>query len=137
MIRDRDDGERVRPALGGEGGALERIEGDVDLGALAGADLLADKEHRRLVALALADDDRAVDAQSVQGRAHGVDGGLVGGLLVAAPHQARGGEGRPFGHADDLEGQVAVHALRVAHAVLCCPSVALALRDGGCAASSG
>ena len=35
------------------------------LGPCAGADLLADVEHRRLVALALADDHRAVDVEHV------------------------------------------------------------------------
>ena len=38
-------------------------------------DLLADVEHRRLVALALADDDRAVDRQAVQRLAHRLDRG--------------------------------------------------------------
>ena len=62
-FRHGDDRERVLPALGGDGRALERIERDVDLGPVAGADLLADIEHRRLVALALADHHRAVDGQ--------------------------------------------------------------------------
>ena len=45
-------------------GALERIDGDVDLGARRrGADLLADVEHRRLVHLAFADDDAALDGR--------------------------------------------------------------------------
>jgi hypothetical protein len=57
MLGHGDDGQCIGQALGGDGGALQRIEGDVDLGhaALAQADLLADIEHRRLVALALAD----------------------------------------------------------------------------------
>ncbi len=49
------DGDGAGHVLGAERGALERIDGDVDLGALLVADLLADEQHRRLVALALAD----------------------------------------------------------------------------------
>ncbi len=91
-----DDGQRIGQALGGDGRALERIERDVDLGraGLGQPDLLADIEHRRLVALALADHDGAVDGERVQRRAHGVDRGLVGLLLVATAHQL-GGAARP------------------------------------------
>ena len=49
-----------------------------DVRRLRVADLLADVEHRRLVALALADDDRAGHLGVVHGLAHGGDGGLVG-----------------------------------------------------------
>ncbi len=110
-----DDGERVRAALGGDRRAFERIERDVDAAARAGADLLADIEHRRLVALALADHHRAVDGEAVEREAHRVDRGLIGRLLVAAPHQPRGRERRRFGHAHRLEGEVAVHHRRVGH----------------------
>src|SRR5207247_9882983 len=58
--------------------------------------------------LALADDDDAVHVHGLQHEAHGVDGGLVGGLLVAHADQARGGERRRLGDADELEGEVAV-----------------------------
>ena len=83
------------------------------------ADLLADIEHRRLVALALADDDGAVDVEAVERRAHGVDGGLVGGLLVAAAHQPRGGHGRRLGDAHRLQRQVAVQIAVDYQAVSC------------------
>ncbi len=81
-------GDGVVAALGGDRGALQRIECDVELRAFAGADRLADVEHRRLVPLALADHDDAVDVEHVQGLPHGVDRGLVGGLLVATAHPA-------------------------------------------------
>ena len=42
--------------------------------------------------------------------AHRVDGGLVGGLLVAAADQARGGERGGLGDAHELEREVAVGA---------------------------
>src|SRR3546814_9820624 len=83
---DREHRERVGPRLGGDRRAFERVDGDVDLGPLAGriADLFADIEHRRLVALALADDDRAVHIEGVERGAHRLDRGGVGGLFVAA-----------------------------------------------------
>ena len=98
--RHGDAGDRVRAALGADRGALERIEGDVDLGAVAGADLLADVEHRRLVALALADHHRAVDVEDVERLAHGVDRRLVGRLLVAVADQPGAGQRGRLGDAD-------------------------------------
>ena len=88
-FRHRHHGDGARHVLGAQRRALQRIERDVDLRAAAGADLLADEQHRRLVALALADDDGAVDRQIVQFAAHGVDRCLVGRLLVAAAAQPR------------------------------------------------
>ena len=73
--------------LRGQRRALERVDGDVDLRRRAVADLLAVVEHRRLVLLALADDDDAVHRDGVEHEAHRVDGGLVGGVLVAAADQ--------------------------------------------------
>ena len=75
------------------------------------ADLLADKEHRRFVHLAFADDDGARDGNAAQFAAHGIDRGLVGGLLVAASAQARGRNGCCFGDARYFEHE---HALETA-----------------------
>src|SRR5262249_26537678 len=91
--------------LGAERGAFQRIDSDVDLGTFAGADLLADEQHRRLVELPLPDYDGAVDRQVVEVAAHGVDGGLVGRLLGRAPAPAGCRYGRALGHAHDLERQ--------------------------------
>ena len=77
-------------------------------GRRAVADVLAVVEHRRLVLLALADHDDAVHGDGVEHRAHGVDGGLVGGDLVAAPDPARRGQRGRLGHTDELEGEVAI-----------------------------
>ena len=103
VLGERQHGERVSAAGGGDGGALERIEGDVDPGTLAGAHLLADEEHRRLVALALADHHGAVDVEAVERAAHGVDRRLVGGVLVTAAHPGDRGDRRGLGHAHRLE----------------------------------
>ena len=87
---------------------LERVDGDVDHRRAAVADLLAVVEHRRLVLLALADHDDAVHRDRVEHEAHRVDGGLVGGDLVAAADPAGGGQRRRLGDADQLQREVAV-----------------------------
>ena len=109
-LRDREDRKRVRAGLGGDRRALERVERDVDRRSaiLRRADALADVEHRRLVALALADDHGAVHRQLVERGAHRLDGGSVGGLLVAAADQPRGGDRRGFGDSHHLEDEDAV-----------------------------
>ena len=53
---------------------------------VAAAELLADVEHRRLVALAFADDDAAGDLHLVERFAHRLDGGAVGDVAFAAAH---------------------------------------------------
>ena len=112
--------------LGRQGRAFQRIEGDVDLGPLPRADLLADVEHRRFIALAFADDDLAIDVQLVQGVTHRVDGGLVGGHLVATPQHRPRGDGGGFGHANGVQDQRAVQGVRT-HPFLpaACKSAAL------------
>ena len=54
--------------LRGQRRALERVDGDVDLRRRAVADVLAVVEHRRLVLLALADDDEAVHVHACRAR---------------------------------------------------------------------
>ena len=97
--RDREHRQRIGHGLGADRRALERIDGDVDTRALAGAHLLADVEHRRLVHLALADHHAAANGQLGQLPPHGIDGGLVGALDVTATAQSRGGDGGGLRHA--------------------------------------
>jgi hypothetical protein len=106
-LGDGEHGQRVWHCLGADGGAFQRIDGDVDFRAVARADLLADVEHRRFVHLAFADDDGATDVAQGQFAAHGVDSGLVGGLLVAAATEARGGDGGCLGDARHFQNQYA------------------------------
>ena len=72
-----------------ERGAVDGVDGDVDLRRRAVADSLAVVEHRRLVLLALADDDDAVHRRRElsTGRIAST-ARLVDALLVAAAHQA-------------------------------------------------
>ncbi len=112
-IGHRHGRDRARHVLGAQRGAFERVDGDIDLRTGIDADLLADEQHRRLVALALADHDGALDRQLVELAPHGVDRGLVGRLLVAMAAQPRRRHRRALGHAHDLEREDALqHQLR-------------------------
>ena len=109
-----EDGDRVGLAVGDEVRALERVDRDVDRrarrrGRARPADLLADVEHRRLVALALADDDRAGDLDLVHRPAHRLGRGAVGPVPVAAAHEARRRDRRRLGDADHLEREQLFH----------------------------
>src|SRR5437870_4612699 len=72
------------------------------------AELLTEIEHRRLVLLALADDDRAFHVDRRERGADGFDCARVGSLLVATALQRRGCQGARFGHAQQLEREVAI-----------------------------
>ena len=78
---------------------------------MLGADPLADEQHRRLVHLAFADDDRAVDRKHAQLAPHGVDGGTVGFLLQPAAAQPRRGNCGAFGYTGDFKRQRALKVL--------------------------
>ena len=105
--------DRVRRAGGAQVRALERVDGDVDLRERDGGaaalervrhpDLLADVEHRRLVALSLADHDRAVDRHRVHDLAHGLDRDLIGSVAIALPHGVRAGNRRLLDHSQKLQ----------------------------------
>ena len=97
--------DRVGRARGAEVRALEGIDRDVDRVA-ALADLLADVQHGRLVALAFADHDGAVDVDGLHLLAHGVHRHLVGVLAVALAHGAGGRDGGPLHHPHELQKQV-------------------------------
>jgi hypothetical protein len=69
------------------------------------ADFLADEQHRRLVALALADDDPAVDMDIAHLRTHRFDRGGIGRFLVALAAPGGRGECRRLGDAHKFEGE--------------------------------
>ena len=88
------------------------------------ADPLPVEEHRRLVLLALADDDDAVHRDRAEHDAHGVDGRIVGARSCRpCPTSARRHRGC-LGDADQVQGEVAVRRLLRAAA-----STASVLRD--------
>src|SRR5205823_4630887 len=95
----RPSGAEVRP--------LERVDRDVDreIVGTAAPDLLTDEEHGRLVALALADDDRAPHGDRVHLLAHRLGRHLVGVPAVALPHGPGAGNGRHLAHAQEVPRQ--------------------------------
>ena len=73
-----------------------------ELSLLRQADLFADVEHRRLVALAFADDDGAVDRHGVHLAAHRLDRHLIGAVAIALAHRVGARDGGLFGDAKEL-----------------------------------
>ena len=114
LARRREHGDGVRLAGGAEVRALERIDGDVhggqraprELRLRAHADLLADVEHRRFVALTFADDDRAVDRDRVERLAHRLDRDLVRLVPVALAHGVGAGDRRLLDDAEEVEREI-------------------------------
>src|SRR5258708_6225841 len=106
-LRYREDRDRVRAAFRDRVRPFERVDRDIDLGADALADLLADVEHRRLVALALADDDAPVERDLVHRLAHCFHGRPVGLVVISVTHPVRGGDRRGLGDADKLQTRCA------------------------------
>ena len=76
---------------------------------VAVAELLADVEHRRLVALAFTDDDAPAHVHVAEGATHGLGGGAVGAVLVAKADEAGRGQRGRLGDANDFECEVSVH----------------------------
>jgi len=114
LVRGCEHGDRVGGAGGAQVRAFERIDGDIDLVELAPspgvlprqADLLADEEHRRFVALAFTDDDRAVDRHRVEFAAHGFDRRLIRSVPIALTHRVGAGDGGLLDHAEELEREI-------------------------------
>ena len=104
--------QRVGHGFGCQCGALQRVQRNVDLMFTALADFFADIEHRRFVALALADHDLAVNIEIVQRRTHGVDRSLIGFLFVAPAYEFPCGDGGGLGHTDGVQHQAAVQNFR-------------------------
>ena len=72
-------------------------------------DFLADEEHGRLIALAFADDDGAVDRNAVELPSHRRDGGCVRLVAVALPHRLCAGDRRLLHDTKELEREIGVH----------------------------
>ena len=133
--RGRQHRDRTRRAGRAEVRALERIDRDVDLGVLlaAAADVLADVEHRRLVALALADDHFAAHRQGVHLLAHRLDGDMVGVVTLALAHRPRGFDRGRLGHPQEFPRKLVLDHDPVSAGWHAAPWAA---RDGGRGAGS-
>ena len=111
----REDGERVGRARRAEVRALERVHRDVhfrqtgDPGSTL-ADLLADEQHRRFIALPFSDHDRAVDRNRIQDLPHRLHCHLIGSMPIAVAHGVRRGNRGVLDNAQELQGQIKRHA---------------------------
>ena len=84
-LGDGDDGDRVALAERGQGGAVDRVDGDVGERLRSVSDELAVEQHRSFVLLTLADDDDAAHRDGRQHRSHCFDRRPIGTDLVAPP----------------------------------------------------
>ena len=73
------------------------------------ADLLADVEHGCFVALALADDDGAVDWHVVHDAAHRLDSRLIGGVPISLAHGVGAGDRGLFDDAEEFQREIGFH----------------------------
>src|SRR5262249_42838665 len=89
-------------------GAVNRVDGEIAVGAVTVADLFAVVEHRGLVLLALADHHHSAHRDRVHQFAYRVDRRAVAALFVPAAHPPAGRPGTGLGDPYQLEGQVAV-----------------------------
>mmetsp|Transcript_13984 Transcript_13984/g.58393 ORF Transcript_13984/g.58393 Transcript_13984/m.58393 type:complete len:401 (+) Transcript_13984:115-1317(+) len=108
-LGERDHGDGAVLALRDERGAVERVDCDVHRRPAAVAEVLAAEQHRRLVLLALADDDLAVHDDRVEHEPHGIHRRLVRRALVAEAHPLRAVQRGRLRHAHELEREVAAH----------------------------
>jgi hypothetical protein len=104
-LGDGDYRDGAGHVLGAQGGALARVDGNVEARAISGSNLLANEQHRCFVPLALTDHDLAIDRQLSEFPSHGIDGRLVGTDFIAAPAQTRCGYRGPLRHPHDLHAQ--------------------------------
>ncbi len=105
---DGDDGDRAFPAFGQDGSAINRIDSDIGFYTETVTDRLAIVEHRRFVFFTLADDDDAIHVDSCQHGVHGVNGCLVGAVLVSPPEPTDCGKCRSLGDTNELHADVTI-----------------------------
>jgi len=110
-VRDGNHREGVLATGCRERGAVDRIDRDVAGLPLPRAHVLAVIEHRGVILFALADDDQPVEVDGTEELAHGIHRSAVGGVLVAAPDERNGSDGRGLGCPNQLHSEVAIGML--------------------------
>jgi hypothetical protein len=103
--------------LGGDGGAFERIERDVDAGAVPCAEPTF-SPMKSIGASSRSPSPMTTvpsELELVERVAHRFDGGMIGRLFIAAPDQLRGRDRRGFGHPDHFQNEYAVEGVACSH----------------------
>ena len=116
-LRRGEDRDRPGLPVGDEVGALQGIDRDVHprhvvAVAIGPPDAFADVQHRRLVPLALADDDPPGEVDLVHRPAHRLGRRGIRLVLGSAAHEPGRCDGRRLGHADHLEREQLLHQCR-------------------------
>ncbi len=111
-----EHGNCTRRAGGAEVRAFEGIDRDVDFRNVCsvgkfGADTFADVEHRRFIAFAFANHDRAVHGNGVHDFAHAFSSDFVREMAVALTHGAGRCNRGLFHDTQELEREVAFNVL--------------------------
>ena len=128
FIADRHHRQRIGLAHGRHARPFDRVNGDIHRITVAGADLLTDIQHRRFIDFTFANYDGAVDINQVEHNAHGVDGGAVGGIFIAAAQPFIACQRGSLGDTRKFDGQFSFHNPLVVK-INCAQHPALALRD--------
>ena len=115
-LADGDHRQGVAAALGGERGAVDRVDGDVD--QRAGCRRRRCSPLKSIGASSFSPSPMTTMPSIVHRRqdgAHRLDRGAVGAVLVAPPDPAGRRQGRRLGDPDQLHGQVAVGSFSRGH----------------------
>lgn len=107
-LGNRDHGNGATLTFAGESRSIDRIDSDVSHRRTTVANRLAVVEHGGFVLLALADDHEAVHLDASKDMTHGINGRLIGTVLVAPAHPASGSHGSRLCGAYEFESQVAL-----------------------------
>ena len=104
-LRGGDDADAVGHAFAHVGGAVDGVEGDIELrrARLPGAQVLADKDARRVVLDPFANDDLATDIEQIKDAVDRIARGGIGQLFFAPAQPFAGLQRGVLGGADELK----------------------------------
>ncbi len=105
---ESDRGYRVSLSVGQRAHPLEWIEGDVDLGLLAGADCVPATQNGIGDLVPFADHYMSCDFYSADSEGHRSRCRPVGGNRIAFAEQPGRSQRRRLGRSDQLKGQIAI-----------------------------
>jgi hypothetical protein len=103
-IAYRQDRQRIGLSHCGHACAFDGIDGNIHRIAQPGTDVFADIQHRGFINLTFTDHDPAINIHPVEHNAHGIDGGTVGGVFVAASQPFITRKCGGFGNAGKFDG---------------------------------
>ena len=110
---DGNNSQRIRQVLGADRRAFQRIESDINVRPLFGADFFADIKHRRFIAFAFTDHDRASNRKAIQFLTHGINGSLISSHFIATSTKACCSHCRAFGHTNEFQCENAIQSVRL------------------------